>query len=271
VVTGYLDRLVARAAGGVGGLAPRRRSRFEATPDGPLSVEPVEPVEPTAAAGTVPSPGVMAVGAVASDPHRPPGTLPSTVVPSAATTDRGDAPKRSSRMVVRAVPSIPAGEARSAPPAPTPRLASGPPATLVASSLAQAPLPAERRPAAAGPPRQPDGANVRDIAPVAYRRTHGSEKSAGSTIVAPSAVQDLAATEALERDGHPPGRVASPGVQRSPLRTAPARADLAEPVLVEVTIGRVEIRAVQEPGPTTALSSSAPSLSDYLRDRRGAR
>ena len=53
---------------------------------------------------------------------------------------------------------------------------------------------------------------------------------------------------------------------RSTRRHGPA-APPSEPVVVEVTIGRVEIRAVPDPAPAVQRTSAAPPLSDYLRDR----
>jgi hypothetical protein len=135
-------------------------------------------------------------------------------------------------------------------------------ATAKSSANASDALGEERRPKPNALSRQPASANAspetkRLIVPLASSR--GEEDHSGSTNQVSETFPKTRTFESLRRKDF------SSVEQRSPT-SAP---------IVHVTIGRVEVRAVQPPAPAPKPAKSAPaklSLEDYLREReRGAR
>jgi hypothetical protein len=267
-MTGYLDRLVARGTGQApSGLTPRRRSRYEdgsGVADG-FRVEEAERVTPPVLGSGPPAATQRAV----ADQGLTDQASPADPTTRAAGPDRVDAPSPA-----HAVPDdFPPGQ----------RAPAGPPLAAVeqttsiqvpgeaTTSLDAAPAQAVHAERAASPSTAP-----RTTASVALAAAApGSSHAVPHTDIGPSpATIRLASTsdDTTRVDGgdvDPPAAwplTASARPLRGGRRQA-AEPGATEPVVVEVTIGRVEIRAVPEPAPVAARTSSAPPLSDYLRDR----
>jgi hypothetical protein len=274
-VTGYLDRLVARAAGqSPSGLTPRRRSRYEdaiAGGDG-FQVVDAERVDAERVARRSAAPGgVPGLSSLARGVERVERASPAESPRRAAPNSPGDASvARSDR--------APDDLRRDTRPAIEPAAGEDQP---VAAGTVAAPAPVHDAPAnpvhvAPGEGALPSPLEAGGVTPTASAHPVPLVHRAG--------VPDHVATTRDATSSREPGSlegadaVEAPAVWPLTTSDRPARgtrrggptAATKEPVVVEVTIGRVEIRAAPELAPAVTTTSSAPPLADYLRDRARA-
>jgi hypothetical protein len=271
-VTGYLDRLVARAAGRApSGLTPRRRSRYEdagAGNDGFLVVDAESAAAPSPPTVATREPSSVPTGAP-PDERAAPATPPTR--PEAA--GRGDTGE--------ARPNRAHDDGRSDSGATIDTTTAG--AQVVAADVATAPVSVDVASARRGAPAAPAEAPSPSLREEGARAPTAVAEA--GTVVQRAAVPDGVATtrlrsapaesgapEVTDADDAPAAwPLATSTRSTGPRRHGPTPAT-SEPVVVEVTIGRVEIRAIPDPAPAAApRTSSAPPLGDYLRERAGAK
>jgi hypothetical protein len=274
-----LSNLAARAVGATSGLRPRVASRFEPRP--PLDTAGLAEAviqsrirfrgeDPEPEGGWTSRDQISAETATptaAPDPEDRRALRPSPrelgTVPASTATAAREPPRRS--------PSL-AGEPRAPVPAPTPLVAARPLATGVrAPATAAADSPATPRPTLAPPPSRPRGA-ARSIDPAPERGSSPRRSNAGP----PRPPGDVAAHRADARAD--PGSALTVRSSRSapPSRRDGLRAQPPVQTVVQVTIGRIELRpsapAASPEGSTTRAERPRPdgvTLGDYLARRSG--
>jgi hypothetical protein len=268
-VTGYLDRLVARASGqSPSGLTPRRRSRYEdaaAGGDGFQVVEGERAAPRSLAPESTPAASMPAAEVhdeVASPSEAPRRAADDARVEAAPRSDRPPDDLRHDQGAVIEVAAArgeqgavvtPIAVTASAEPAPTP------PARVAPDS------------APASAPRAAGTVTTSAVAAATTTTARRDDVPAASATTRLSSTSGEAAPDDRDADEAPTAwPITSSARAGRGARRQPATAPATEPVVVEVTIGRVEIRAVPEPAPAAAPTSSAPPLSDYLRDRARA-
>lgn len=281
----FLQRLARRALGNAPGVQPRIPSRFE---DGGGAMAAIEVRE--AVRATEQPPALRPVVGTRPEPERrrPTGSAPEPASPSRPRPRRDDEG------------STPTGP----PPRGTPRAhaAPGPEPSSKAETSRHPETPTRRPETVSGPrpavphrhPRAPSSETRLDTAPSPepqVARGAAPPESPPSVTVRPTAVR----VENRERRNPPsprPGESESPSAQRASIRP---RVDVetslpvsrgerrngsrqrtqdtpAEPA-VRVTIGRVEVRAIQPASPPAPRRLPEPrlTLEDYLRQRREGR
>jgi hypothetical protein len=255
----FFERLIDRTLGVDGGITPRLRSLFE-------------PAGQTAGPNSLEQPQPDAIGDAATERHSQ-EALPLTPPPRKMQPDRGPAQD----ITVRPTEDEPA------PIVPSPRTVfvdasivaeTSPPAIPLAAAPLVAPdagdpVYAPHRDGNASPPA---AAHARISVPITVvrRRDPSSpgERDASDARVPPQLVPDARVT--IERDFATPSRVAH---RREPDDRYVGQA--AEPAApsVNITIGRVEVRAISAPAPRPRAEPRGPQplgLDEYLK-RRGAR
>lgn len=258
----FLGRLAARAVGTAPALRPRPRALFE--PDAIAGAEPLEVEEEREA------PPAPRARPSAAPPEAPEPITRAAEPPPAAEPEAPPAPRaRPERHAVERTAQAPQ---REAPPAPRPqRATAAPPVVVEQRREVVAPPP----PPAAPPRREPrPRPPARELAATSVVRRAPDEPA--ETLVTPPLPESLPLrSQAIARArslAPPPAPAPQPGA--APVRDAPPR-PAPEPV-VEVTIGRLEVRAAtpgQPARPAPTVERAEPlSLDRYVRERaRGTR
>jgi hypothetical protein len=262
-----------------GAIVPRRRSRFEAQGAEPVLGETEERIDATPAWPTEARPDGRDTPADVGAPAR----SPRAVRPASDETPRHAPLETATRSIPAAAP--PAAAPAAAPPAspviapamavtdgatsPTNRASAAVPRRepTAAERVATAPAAAA---VAAAPASPPERSSTDEAAPVSSAR---SSRAPIARIAEPPPAEPPADVAPVR-----PGEIA-PARRREPLREPARRSDPGGPrppadrpavPSVQVSIGRVEVRAVFAPPPSAARRPSpAPALSldDYLKQR----
>ena len=267
-MSGYLDRLVDRSRGiAVGGLAPRRLSRFEGS-------EVAAHIESDTSADAADSRRATITK------HEPPGPLAATLDGAPSRVRRLPASGSALASTPTETESVPASQTTSGRRQPvTHRSAStGVTATRIEEERGEeddspdramwTDRPSGRNDRPEPPDVEPDRTGIAGARPQEQpmlQRDFRPGQDAQSDWTERSDRPDSMA--AADRDGRVAGH--RPSRQSRKVADTDDRDARATPV-IEVTIGRVDIRAVSDaPSPKRATSIAAPPLADYLRGRRG--
>jgi hypothetical protein len=246
----FLAALVDRAEGRTPVLERRPRALFEPQRDAAPRIEELASEHP------IEAPRVHAPAAHRPDRPERPNTSPALT--AAATPARAPL-SRTPEAVPRAQPAPTLPRLAAVPPAPAHRAA----ATAIDGEAGRTARPA---------PAHETAATHRERGAPTPRRVDVPALRV-QQVATPSKAPELAARTAVWRDvmpARPAALLAMAARQASPRREPAAAPALPPPV--QVTIGRVEVRAAQSPAqPVRKASTAAPSLSldEYLRRRTG--
>jgi hypothetical protein len=280
-VSDFLSRLAERSTGTPPALRPRVPSTFEPWSAGDLGADPraaaawPSAAQPTNAAASPPA----ATARPTREPPRASVTPPAPASPPAPappldSDDRHPAAPRPRTPAPAPAPISAAAAAAEpsadAPPPPAP----APAPRHHAPDLSPEPLgPTRPTPAVAAPPRQPRRQG--SAPPVPETAAPAAAEAPLAARAASRAPRDDAVAEpwhAFEPPAGPPANVVQRGRARAGPAPTPGRAGDG-PLTVEVTIGRVEVRAAPAP-PARAGRRPAPgprvTLDEYLAERTRA-
>lgn len=280
----FLARMVDKALGTEGGIAPRMRSLFEPALEAPLAASPTWLNESTRAAEPMPEDahGHPSWPSPVAEPGRPPphddsppGRAEQAPVAAAAPRKAG-APLASDAAPAAKLqpPAVPAVAAKPVPPVIVPMPDRFEPSAIplpIPAPAATAAAPRRGEAGASPPPPRLGPVPQAALPPMREDQAATSEEHGSSLSADEPAPTRLVPTPAVERF-----LVAVPSVRRRAQRDERGRQqpDAPAAAVVNVTIGRVEVRAMPAPAaqpPRAARGPQPLSLDDYLKQRRGER